>query len=87
MRLMAGLMVADKTAGLEDQLREAEERLAALSAEVEELRRRPAPEAKRIEVPVIPAELAATMAEIAARAESLADRAEEVARGETPAAS
>jgi cell division protein ZapA len=78
--LMAGLMLADKTAGLEDQLREAEARLKAQAAEIEALKHRPAPEPQRIEVPVLPAEVSETMAELAARAEALADRVEEAAR-------
>lgn len=80
MLLMAGLMLADKTAGLEDQLREAEARLTAQSAEIDALKRRPAPEPQRIEVPVVPAEISETLAELAARAEALASRAEEAAR-------
>lgn len=77
MLLMAGLMLADKTAGLEDQLREAQERLTAQDSEMEALRQRPAPEPTRVEVPVVPAGLSETMAELAARAEALASRVEE----------
>lgn len=68
--LMAGLMLADKTAAVEDELRQLKARLAELEA-------RPAPEAQRIEVPVIPPQVAETLAELAARAEALAARAEE----------
>lgn len=75
MLLMAGLMLADKTAGLEDQLRGALDRAEAAEAALEAARANPA----RIEVPVIPAEVTDTLAEIAARAESLADRVEEQA--------
>ncbi|MFP1645715.1 cell division protein ZapA [Pontitalea aquivivens] len=74
MLLMAGLMLADKTAGMEDQLREAEARLAAAEAALAEARANPI----RAEVPVIPAEVTESLAEIAARAEALADRVEEV---------
>lgn len=70
--LMAGLMLADKTAGVEDKLREANGLLAERDAELAQLRDMPAPEAERIEVPVIPAEVTDTLAEIAARAEALA---------------
>ena len=77
MLLMAGLMLADKTAGLEDRLREtedrlrdAEERMAAMAAEVRALRDAPPPEAERVEVPVIPRSLTEAMAELAARAEA-----------------
>lgn len=70
MLLMAGLMLADRTAAVEDELRQLKARLA-------ELESRPAPEPVRIEVPVIPPQVAETMAEIAARAEALAARMEE----------
>lgn len=70
MLLMAGLMLADRTAAVEDELRQLKARLA-------ELEGRPAPEAQRVEVPVIPSQLMETLAEIAARAEALAARAEE----------
>ncbi len=73
MLLMAGLMLADKTASMEDQLRLAQEKLDALEAEIADLRANPA----KVEVPVIPAQVSETLAEIAARAEALADRVEE----------
>jgi cell division protein ZapA len=72
MLLMAGLMLADRTAAGEDEIRQLKARLA-------ELEGRPAPEAQRIEVPVIPPQILETMAEIAARAESLAAKVEEKA--------
>ena len=74
MLLMAGLMLADRTAGLEDQLRESEQELNGLRAQIEEAAARPAP---RVEVPVIPREVSEIMAEIAARTEALADQAED----------
>lgn len=70
MLLMAGLMLADRTAGLEDRLREVEAQLAEVSA-------RPEPAPQRVEVPVIPVQMTETMAEIAARAEALAEQIEE----------
>lgn len=70
MLLMAGLMLADRTAAVEDENRQIKARLA-------ELESRPAPEAQRVEVPVIPPQLIETMAEIAARAEALAEQVEE----------
>lgn len=73
MLLMAGLMLADKTAGVEDRLREAETRAAELAARVEELEARPEPEPHRVEVPVVPTEVVDSLAEIAARAEALAE--------------
>ena len=66
MLLMAGLMLADKTVGLEERVRVAEDELARL-------RSAPGPEPKRMEVPVIPDSVTETMAELAARAEALAD--------------
>ncbi len=77
MLLMAGLMLADKTAGLEDKLREAQTQLADKDAEISRLAARPAPEPQRIEVAVIPPELTETLSELAARAEALADAVED----------
>ncbi|MDD9979025.1 MAG: cell division protein ZapA [Boseongicola sp.] len=77
MLLMAGLMLADKTAGNDDQVKELEDKLAKQAAWIEELQARPAPEPQQIEVAVIPDEVKQTMAELAARAEALADAAEE----------
>ena len=77
MLLMAGLMLADKTAGLEDKVREAEADAAKLRGQMEERDAQPAPAAERIEVPVVPAGLSDTLAEIAARAEALADHVEQ----------
>ncbi|MDA3857733.1 MAG: cell division protein ZapA [Roseovarius sp.] len=66
MLLMAGLMLADKTAGLQDKLAEKD-------AELDQMRNAPTPEAQRIEVPVVPQDVTDTLAEIAARAEALAE--------------
>lgn len=77
MLLMAGLMLADKTAGLEEKLRDAE-------AKLEEIRNQPTPEPERVEVAVIPPIVTDTMAELAARAEALADKIAE--KGTAPAA-
>ncbi len=79
MLLMAGLMLADKAAGIEEQMRALREKLAAQEKLIEELRNRPAPEPERVEVPVIPSSVVENLAEIAARAESLADAIEEKA--------
>ncbi|MDA7424445.1 cell division protein ZapA [Thalassococcus lentus] len=81
MLLMAGLMLADKTAGLEERLREAEDRIGALQTQLTELQNAPAPEPHRIEVPVIPTDVTDALAELAARAEALAETAEEKAAG------
>lgn len=80
MLLMAGLMLADKTAGLEEKLREAEDRLGSLQAELTELKSAPPPEPVKVEVPVIPADVTDALAEIAARAEALAETVEEKAQ-------
>jgi len=77
MLLMAGLMLADKTAGLEEKLRDAEGKLGTQEALITELRNRPAPSPERVEVAVIPPVVTDTMAEIAARTEALANKVEE----------
>jgi cell division protein ZapA len=68
--LMAGLMVADRTAALEEEVRGLKEQLAASAALT-------MPEPVKVEVPVVPQTLRDSLAEIAARAESLADRMSE----------
>ncbi len=73
MLLMAGLMLADKAAGLDDQLRMAEERAAVAERVAADARAHP----ERIEVPVIPDIVTDTFGEIAARAEALAARLED----------
>lgn len=70
MLLMAGLLIADKAAGNEDELR----RLRAQLAEIEA---RPPPVREKIEIAVVPPQVVETLAEIAARAEALADRLDE----------
>ena len=70
MLLMSGLMLADKAAAIEDENRQLKARLA-------EMEGRPAPEREKLEVPVIPPQVAETLAELAARAEALADKLEE----------
>ena len=77
MLLMAALMLADRTAGLEDQLRALEDR--TVLAERVATTSRASPE--RVEVPVLPQSVLDIMAEIAARAEALADRVEEGVAG------
>ncbi len=64
--LLAGLMLADRFATMEERAEKAE-RLA------NRLQQNPT----RVEVPVIPSDLKEAMAELAARAESLAERLEE----------
>lgn len=78
MLLMAGLMLADKTAAVEDKIAEVRAQLAEREAELEGLRNVViAPE--RIEVPVVPQSVTDTLQEIAARAESLAAEVDEKA--------
>lgn len=81
MLLMAGLMLADKTAAVEDKIGVVEARLAEREAELEALKAAPAPEPERVEVAVIPPSVTDTLAELAARAEALAERVEEKAAG------
>lgn len=72
--LMSGLMLADRTAGLEDQVRQAEIRIAEAEAALEELQSRPP---RTVEVPVVPEAAVQVLADLTAEAESLADQIEE----------
>lgn len=74
MLLMAGLMLADKTAGLEERLTKANEKLDAQEQLISEMRDRPAVTEP---VAVIPPQIFETMAELAARAEALAAEVDE----------
>lgn len=67
MLLMAGLMLADRTAAVEDEIRQLKARLAEVEGQP----------AARIEVPVVPPAVFETLAELAARAEAIADQVEE----------
>ncbi|SDW34278.1 cell division protein ZapA [Litoreibacter albidus] len=73
MLLMAGLMLADKTAGLEEDLNAAEDRLDKMRRELESLKAAPP---QTVEVPVVPASVTDTLAELAARSEALAETLE-----------
>lgn len=77
MLLMAGLMLADKAAGTQDQIKSMENKIAQQEAWIEELQSKPAPTPETVEVAVIPTEVTETLAELAARAEALAESAEE----------
>lgn len=77
MLLMAGLMLADKTAAVEDRIKEVEAELAERVAELEALKNAPPPEPERIEVPIVPPQVPETLAELAARAEALAQQLDE----------
>jgi cell division protein ZapA len=83
MLLMAGLMLADKTAGLEDRLREAEQQLAEQAAQIAGLQGRGTVteivEVRvevPVEVPVIPPDLAELVVMMVERTEALAARVE-----------
>jgi len=76
MLLMAGLLLADKTASVEDRIAEVRAELAEREAELTSLRNTKI-EPERIEVPVVPQGDKDTLAEIAARAEALAAEIEE----------
>lgn len=80
MLLMAGLMLANKTASVEDQIVEVRAELAERDAELAGLRN-VVVEPERVEVPVVPQSVTDTLQEIAARAESLAAEVDEKVGG------
>ncbi len=77
MLLMAGLMLADKSAAADDRVKSVEAKLADMEAELNRLRNAPPPEPERVEVAVVPPSVTDTLAELAARAEALASVVEE----------
>ncbi len=81
MLLMAGLMLADKTAEAGDKVTAAQAEIAALREEISRLHARPEPAPKRVEVPVIPDDVTDALTEMAARAEAVATEMEARARG------
>lgn len=81
MTLMAGLMLADKTAALEEELRTLRARLDDSARLIEELRRMPAREPEQRTVAVLPEGLEDSLAELAARAEALAEQMTEQMSG------
>ena len=76
MLLMAGLLLADKTAGLEDQVKELRRKLAETEVRMQHLQNQTPTQPERIEVPVVPADVTLRLAELAAEAEAMAERAE-----------
>lgn len=76
MLLMAGLMLADKTAEADDKLSAALAEVASLRDEISRLHTRPEPEPRRVEVPVIPSDVTDALTELAARAEAVAEQLE-----------
>ncbi|CAD0185750.1 Cell division protein ZapA [Ruegeria sp. THAF57] len=81
MLLMAGLMLADKTAANDDKIKTLERKLSEVEAEVKTLREMPKPEPERVEVAVVPPSVTDTLAELAARAEALASVIEDKTAG------
>ncbi len=81
MLLMAGLMLADKTAAAEDRARTLDAELADARAEIARLHARPEPEPRRVEVPVVPEDFTDALTELAARAEAVAADLEARGRG------
>lgn len=79
MLLMAGLMLADKSAGMDDKLKELEAKIADQAEEIESLKNTPLPIPEKVEVPVVPSAVKDSLAELAARAEALASTVEEKA--------
>ena len=69
MLLMAGLMLADKTAGLEEDLRALEDKIDVMQDQLEKAQ---SSEPEKVEVAVIPQIVTDSLAELAARAEALA---------------
>ena len=73
MLLMSGLMLADKTAAVEDKLKEAEAQIESMRDEISRLHARPS---QKVEVPVVPQDLTDGLSELAARAEAVAEELE-----------
>ena len=72
MLLMAGLMLADKTADMNDKLTQAEEKLSAATVEIKKLNALSLDHSDRPEV--IPEALTKNLSDIVLKAESLADQ-------------
>jgi cell division protein ZapA len=77
MLLMAGLLLADKTAGAEDRLQVLEAKVGAQEAELETLRGTAQPAGEPQTIAVIPPEMTDNLAELAARSEAMASEIEE----------
>ncbi len=88
MLLMAGLMLADKTAALEDELRDVQDKVAAQEKALHSAEERLADRARRISElqqagprTELPDQITDGLAELAARAEALADELDSAAAG------
>jgi len=74
MLLMAGLLLADKTAAGQDRIAEVEAELAKAHQEIEALKSSGTAEPKIVEVAVIPPHVIDSLSALADRAEALADK-------------
>lgn len=74
MLLMAGLMLADKTAAGQDSIAEMQQKLEAAEKEIADLKSGDAVAPQTVEVEVIPSHVTDSLANLAARAEALTDK-------------
>ena len=74
MLLMAGLMLADKTAAGQGSIAEMQQKLEAAEKEIADLKSGDAVAPQTVEVEVIPSHVTDSLANLAARAEALADK-------------
>jgi len=77
MLLMSGLMLADRTLALQEQLRATEAALEQAQEAPREVSQEIKTVEKKVEVPVVPPALLESLAELSARAEAAADDLEE----------
>jgi cell division protein ZapA len=77
MLLMSGLMLADRTLALQEQLRATEAALEQAQQSSQEVYQEIKTVVKEVEVPMVPIALLETLAELSARAEATADDLEE----------
>ena len=77
MLLMSGLMLADRTLALQEQLKATEAALEQVQQASQEISQEIKTVIKEVEVPVIPPTLLESLAELSARAEAAADDLEE----------
>ena len=85
MLLMSGLMLADRTAGVEDRLKIIEDEVEGYRAEIDRLKtalkraESQSSEPERVEVPMIPLGLTDNLSDLADKAEALAAEVEKKA--------
>ena len=77
MLLMSGLMLADRTLALQEQLRSTEATLEQAQHDSHKISQEIKTVIKEVEVPVVPPALLESLAELSARAEAAADDLEE----------